>query len=98
MAYLGQYVSGLFIDGASTAFFGAAVMAITALLIEYRFNGPPALVTILPAFWLLAPGSFGLVSITTMATDGMGTAGNILRLLFILTAIASGSPHRGFHI
>ncbi len=91
MAYLGQYVSGLFIDGASTAFFGAAVMAITALLIEYRFNGPPALVTILPAFWLLAPGSFGLVSITTMATDGMGTAGNILRLLFILTAIASGS-------
>lgn len=91
MAYLGQYVSGRFIDGASTAFFGAAVMAITALVIEYRFKGPPALVTILPAFWLLAPGSFGLVSITTMATDGMGTAGNILRLLFILTAIATGS-------
>ena len=91
MAYLGQYISGRFVDGASTAFFGAAVMAITALVIEYRFKGPPALVTILPAFWLLAPGSFGLVSVTTMATDGMGTAGNILRLLFILTAIATGS-------
>ena len=91
MAYLGQYVSGRFVDGASTAFFGAVVMAITALVIEYRFKGPPALVTILPAFWLLAPGSFGLVSVATMATDGMGTAGNILRLLFILTAIATGS-------
>ena len=91
MAYLGQYVSGHFVDGASTAFFGAAVMTMTALVIEYRYKGPPALVTILPAFWLLAPGSFGLVSVATMATEGMGTAGNILRLLFILTAIATGS-------
>ncbi|MCO6482427.1 MAG: threonine/serine exporter family protein [Flavobacteriales bacterium] len=91
MAYLGQYVSGLFMDGASTAFFGAAVMSITALVIEYRLKGPPALVTIIPAFWLLAPGSFGLVSVTTMATDGMDTAGSILQLLFILVAIATGA-------
>ncbi|MCB0772950.1 MAG: threonine/serine exporter family protein [Flavobacteriales bacterium] len=91
MAYFGQYVSGVLVDGASTAFFGAAVMAITALVIEYRFKGPPALVTIIPAFWLLAPGSFGLVSITTMAAEGMGTAGSILQLLFILTAIATGA-------
>lgn len=91
MAYLGQFVSGLFLDGTSTAFFGAVVMAITSLVIEYRLKGPPALVTIIPAFWLLAPGSFGLASVTAMATAGMGTAGSILQLLFILTAIATGS-------
>lgn len=91
MAYLGQSVAGLFADGASTAFFGAAVMSITALVIEYRLKGPPALVTIIPAFWLLAPGSFGLVSVATMAVGGMGTAGSILQLLFILVAIATGA-------
>ncbi len=91
MAYLGQYVSARFVGGPSTAVFRAGVMTITPLVIEYRYKGPPALVSILPAFWLLAPGSFGLVSVTTMAADGMGSAGNILRLLFILTAIASGS-------
>ncbi len=91
MAYLGQYLAGRFIDGASTAFFGAVVMSITALVIEYRLKGPPALVTIIPAFWLLAPGSFGLVSVTSMANGSIGTGGSILQLLFILTAIATGS-------
>lgn len=91
MAFLGQYVAGRFLDGSSTAFFGAAVMTISALVIEYRLKGPPALVSIIPAFWLLAPGSVGLVSVTTMATEGLGTAGSVLQLLFILTAIATGS-------
>ncbi len=91
MAFAGQSVSGLFFDGSSTAFFGAVVMAITALVIEYRLKGPPAIVSIIPAFWLLAPGSFGLVSVTAMATGGLGTAGSILELLFILTAIATGT-------
>lgn len=91
MAYVGQVIAGLFLDGASTAFFGAVVMAITALGIEYRLKGPPAIVSIIPAFWLLAPGSFGLASVTTLAAGGMDTSGGILQLLFILTAIAMGS-------
>lgn len=91
MAFAGQVVSGLFFDGSSTAFFGAVVMAITALSIEYRLKGPPAIVSIIPAFWLLAPGSFGLVSVTSMANGGLGTGGSILELLFILTAIATGT-------
>ena len=90
MAYLGQTIADVFLDGASTAFFGAALMTITALTIEYRFNGPPALITFLPAFWLLAPGAFGLESVTSIATTGGGTANNILQLLFTLTAIATG--------
>lgn len=89
MAYLGQTVSGLVFQGVSTAFFGAVLMMLTALTIEHRLKGPPALITFLPAFWLLAPGSFGLVSVTGLATD-QGTATNILTLLFTLTAIATG--------
>lgn len=89
MAYAGQTLSGLFLSGVSTAFCGAVVMTLTALLIEYRMKGPPALITFLPAFWLLAPGSFGLVTVTGIATD-QGTADSILILLFTLVAIATG--------
>lgn len=89
MAYAGQSIAGLVLSGPSTAFFGAVLMTITALSIEYRLKGPPALVTFLPAFWLLAPGSFGLVSVTGIATH-QGTSGSILVLLFTLVAIATG--------
>jgi uncharacterized membrane protein YjjP (DUF1212 family) len=89
MAYVGQSLAGLVLSGSSTAFFGAVLMTVTALVIEYRFKGPPALITFLPAFWLLAPGAFGLVSVTDIATR-QGTAGNLLTLLFTLVAIATG--------
>ncbi|MDX9752196.1 MAG: threonine/serine exporter family protein [Flavobacteriales bacterium] len=89
MAYLGQSASGLVLAGPATAFCGAVLMTVTALLIEYRLKGPPALITFLPAFWLLAPGAFGLVSVTGLAT-AQGTAGGVLVLLFTLVAIATG--------
>jgi uncharacterized membrane protein YjjP (DUF1212 family) len=89
VAYAGQTFSGLFIHGASTAFFGAALMTITALVIEFRFNGPPAIVTFLPGFWLLAPGSFGLMSVAGMAA-GEDAGGQIFTLLFSLSGIATG--------
>lgn len=91
MAYMGQALAGNVLTGSSTAFVGAVVMMLTALTIEYRFSGPPALITILPAFWLLAPGAFGLQSVTGIAMNQTGTAANILQLLFTLTAIASGA-------
>ncbi|MBP8823589.1 MAG: threonine/serine exporter family protein [Flavobacteriales bacterium] len=90
MAFLGQVAAGKFLDGSATAFAGAVVMTITALVIEYRLKGPPALVSIIPAFWLLAPGAFGLASVATMASGGLDAAGSLLDLLFILTAIATG--------
>ena len=89
VAYSGQTLSGLFIQGASTAFFGAALMTITALVIEFRFNGPPAIVTFLPGFWLLAPGSFGLMSVAGIAS-GAETGADVFTLLFSLTGIATG--------
>ena len=90
MAFLGQVLAGKFLDGSATAFFGAVVMTITALVIEYRLKGPPALVSIIPAFWLLAPGSFGLASVASMASGGTDAPANLMQLLFILTAIATG--------
>jgi uncharacterized membrane protein YjjB (DUF3815 family) len=64
-------------------------MTITALVIEFRFKGPPAIVTFLPGFWLLAPGSFGLVSLAGMAS-GIQTGVQVMTLLFSLSGIATG--------
>jgi uncharacterized membrane protein YjjP (DUF1212 family)/uncharacterized membrane protein YjjB (DUF3815 family) len=89
VAYGAQTIAGQFLHGGSTAFFGAAAMTIVALVIEFRFNGPPAIVTFLPGFWLLAPGSFGLISVASMAT-GSSTAEDLLAFLFALTGIATG--------
>ena len=58
-------------------------------MIEFRFKGPPAIVTFLPGFWLLAPGSFGLISVTSIAS-GMDTGTDVITLLFSLTGIATG--------
>ncbi len=91
VAYAAQNVAGLIFDGSAAAFFGAVCMTLTALAIEYRFNGPPAIVTFLPAFWLLAPGAFGLMSVAGIAAEDAGTAVNILRFCFALAAIAMGT-------
>ena len=41
-------------------FLGGLVAALGAALVQ-RFHGPPSLVVFLPAFWLLVPGSLGLL-------------------------------------
>lgn len=90
VAYVAQYLVGRFFPWGSTAFFGALCMTVGALVIEFRFKGPPAIVTFLPAFWLLAPGSFGLLSVTSITTEAAATAHDILTLLFTLVGIAMG--------
>jgi hypothetical protein len=53
MTQLGNVVLGHF----AGAFLGAVVMAPAAHLAQRRASGLPTLVTYLPAFWLLVPGS-----------------------------------------
>ena len=57
---LGAYVGGLV---------GALVMTPVAYAVERRPSGPPALVSFLPAFWLLVPGALGLIGITEYVAD-----------------------------
>ena len=55
-----------------------------------RFHGPPSLVVFLPAFWLLVPGSLGLLGTTQLVTDtgdGFATAQGAVG---VVVAIALG--------
>ena len=46
-------------------------MTPVVLWVERLPNGPPKLVTFLPAFWLLVPGATGLIGITQIAGNGL---------------------------
>lgn len=80
-APLGGFAGGL------TAALGAAVLE--------RPGGPPSLVVFLPSFWLLVPGSLGLVGTTQLAADtgdGVATAaGAIAAIVAIALGVLAGS-------
>src|SRR5262245_33430977 len=85
LAFWAQWLASALFGGWS-GFFGMLVATPLSLLIQLRFNGPPALVTFLPSFWLVVPGSLGLLSVTRMLSD---RAAGLEGLVTVVTAIAS---------
>ena len=70
-------------------FLGGLTAALGATLIA-RPGGPPSLVVFLPSFWLLVPGSLGLIGTTQLAADtgdGFATAAGAIA---VIAAIALG--------
>ena len=57
-------VVGLVLGGVLSAFVGALVMTPVAVWAARHPSGPPALVSFMPAFWLLVPGALGLLGLT----------------------------------
>ena len=71
------------------AFAGGVTAALGAAVVHWR-GGPPSLVVFLPSFWLLVPGSLGLIGTTQLATetgDGFATASGAIA---VIVAIALG--------
>lgn len=66
VAYAGQVLGGAFFGPTLSAFFGAFAMTPVAVLAARSAGGPPALVSFLPAFWLLVPGALGLEGVTRL--------------------------------
>jgi uncharacterized membrane protein YjjB (DUF3815 family) len=63
-------------------------MTPAAYIVERLPSGPPALVSFLPAFWLLVPGALGLIGVTEYLVDDtvagiqdfIGTVGSIIAI------------------
>jgi uncharacterized membrane protein YjjB (DUF3815 family) len=85
--YLGNLVFGSYLSG----FVGAIVMTPLAYLVERLPSGPPALVTFLPAFWMLVPGALSLMGITEyLSYDAVAGMQDLLGPLGSMIAIALG--------
>ena len=70
VAYAGQAVGAAVFDASLSGFFGALAMTPVVLWLNDSSFGPPSMVTFLPGFWLLVPGSAGLIGVTEIVGTG----------------------------
>ena len=73
VAYGAQVLGDVLFDGVLSALVGAAAMTPVAVIIARHRTGPPALVSFLPAFWLLVPGALGLIGRRGRARTAIST-------------------------
>jgi uncharacterized membrane protein YjjP (DUF1212 family) len=83
---LGQRLSGPVLG----SFAGALAASLGAYAVEAVRPRLPRLVVFLPAFWLLVPGSLGLLSTTQIAADASASGSTLTGVLGVVTAIALG--------
>ena len=74
-----------------SGFFGMLVATPLGYLIQLRFRGPPAMVTFLPSFWLVVPGSLGLRSVTHLLSDRAAGLDGLVTAVFGIASIALGT-------
>jgi uncharacterized membrane protein YjjP (DUF1212 family) len=89
-AWVGQQAGRLVAGPAVSGFLGALVMTPVALAVARRPGGPPAQVTFLPAFWLLVPGSVGLIGLTEAVGDPSLGLASLVQPLASIIAISLG--------
>lgn len=71
LGYSAQYLGDLLLGSYVSGFCGGVVLTFAALAMTRLRGSPPAITMILPGFWLLVPGSMGLIGITELfGADG----------------------------
>jgi uncharacterized membrane protein YjjP (DUF1212 family) len=90
-AFTAQRVGSVFFGDQFSGFFGTLVATPLVYLIQLRFKGPPPMVTFLASFWLLVPGSLGLLSVKRMLSDYERGMEGMTTVLFVIVAIALGT-------
>jgi uncharacterized membrane protein YjjP (DUF1212 family) len=91
LAFAAQRIASGFFSNELSGFFGMLVATPLGYLIQYRFRGPPAVVTFFPAFWLLVPGALGLLSVTRMLSDRAAGIDGLITVVYVITSIALGT-------
>lgn len=70
-AYSAQYLGDLVLGSYASGFCGGLALTVVALAVSRLGSAPPAITMILPGFWLLVPGSMGLIGVTELfGADG----------------------------
>ena len=90
VAYGAQVIGDILFGGVLSAFIGAVVMTPVALVVARQTSGPPAIVSFLPAFWLLVPGALGLVGVTNILEGDASGIGTLVATAATMVAIALG--------
>ena len=83
---LGQHYSGPVLG----SFLGAVAASTGSYLVEAFVLDLPRLVVFLPSFWLLVPGSLGVLSATQLALDPGGATATVLGVVTVVSTLALG--------
>jgi uncharacterized membrane protein YjjP (DUF1212 family) len=86
-----QRLAAAAFGGEISGFFGMLVATPLSYLIQNRLNGPPAMVTFLPSFWVVVPGALGLLSVTRMLSDRAAGIEGLIAVLFVVASVALGT-------
>lgn len=89
VAYGGQLIGAALFGAELSAFFGALAMTPLVLFVDRLPHGPSKLITFLPAFWWLVPGSTGLMAIVGGSVSG-DLGGALGSVAITVIAIALG--------
>ncbi len=91
VAAVGCQILGQLLWGASLGgFLGATAASLGASVVELIRPQLPRLVVFLPAFWMLVPGSLGLLSVTELVIHPDGTGGGGFVVIQLALSIALG--------
>ncbi len=91
IAFFGQQFGNYFIGGFSGAFLGSLLMTISGTLVGRSPIRTPSFVSILPAFWVLVPGSVGFISIASLVGQNYFSAvNNLTAVVMTVVAISLG--------
>lgn len=90
-AWTGQVVGNELLGAYASGFAGALVMTFAAYLLARRPSTMPVYAVFLPGFWLLVPGSLGLIGLTTvLALPETASADDILAIVASIASVALG--------
>lgn len=87
-AYAGQFVTNIVFGSYASGFGGGFALLVFALALSLHPNTPPTAALLAPGFWLLVPGSIGLIGVTQLV--GTDTSGAVTVTLISMIAIALG--------
>lgn len=91
IAFFGQQFGNYFIGGFSGAFLGSLLMTISGTLVGRSPLRTPSFVSILPAFWVLVPGSLGFISLASLIGQNYFSAvNNLIGVVMTVVAISLG--------
>ncbi|ACQ81724.1 protein of unknown function DUF1212 [Beutenbergia cavernae DSM 12333] len=88
--YGAQLLGATVLAGPLSGFVGGLVVAPLSELIARRPSGPPAVVTSLPAFWLLVPGALSFVGVSELAGGNAAGVEDAVQAVIALFSIALG--------
>lgn len=90
VAAVGQALGTALVGSQLSGFFGALAMTPLVLWFDRLPQGPTKLVTFLPAFWMLVPGSSGLIAVVGLASSGNDGPGALESVGLTIASIALG--------